>query len=237
MARACDTAGVTLLVHENWRWQAPIRAVNAALSDGVIGTVFRARIDYCNSFPVFDNQPSLRKLQRFILTDMGTHLLDVARYLFGEVASLWCQTQRVHDNIQGEDVASVMMRTEQSAIVSCHLSYASRVEHDRFPETFIFVEGSDGSIELGPDYWVRVTGKQGATARRFPPVFYPWADPRYALVQSSMVPCLNQLVGAISSQSGAAQTDARDNLKTLRLVDAAYTSAAENRVITITDSA
>ena len=41
------------------------------------------------------------------------------------------------------------------------MSYASRVEHDRFPETYVLVEGERGSVELGPDYWIRVTTAQG----------------------------------------------------------------------------
>ena len=51
---------------------------------------------------------------------------------------------------------------EGGAAVVCNMAYAGNaLEHDRFPETYIFVEAESGSAELGPDYWVRVT-----TARR-----------------------------------------------------------------------
>ena len=49
--------------------------------------MFRARVTYSNSFPVFDNQPFLKELEQFILTDIGTHILDTARMLFGEATS------------------------------------------------------------------------------------------------------------------------------------------------------
>ena len=81
---ACREAGVPFFVHENWRWQPPIRALKHALDEGRIGRSFRARITMYSGFPVFDNQPFLRDLEQFILTDMGTHILDVARFLFGE---------------------------------------------------------------------------------------------------------------------------------------------------------
>jgi predicted dehydrogenase len=110
MVAACRTAGVPLYVHENWRWQAPIRALKQELMEQPVGRIFRARIDYCNSFPVFDHQPFLRELDQFILTDIGSHILDTARFLFGEAESLYCQTQHVHPSIRGEDVATVMMR-------------------------------------------------------------------------------------------------------------------------------
>ncbi len=73
----------------------------------------RARIDYANSFPVFDNQPFLKELDHFILTDIGTHILDVARFLFGEASSVRCQTRRMRRDIAGEDVATVMMEMRE----------------------------------------------------------------------------------------------------------------------------
>lgn len=232
MLAACRTAGVPLAIHENWRWQTPIRELKRILDSGVVGPVFRARLDYGNSFPVFDNQPFLKALEQFILTDMGTHILDVARFLFGEAARLCCQTHRVHHDIRGEDAASVMMQMESSATVTVNLSYASRVEHDRFPETFAFIEGEAGSVELAPDCWIRVTTKGGTTARRCPPPSYAWADPRYALVHSSIVACHLDLLHAL--QTGTApETSAEDNLKTIQLVFAAYDSAARGQTVTL----
>ena len=62
MVSICRAAGVPLFVHENWRWQTPLRALKQVLNEGRIGRVFRARITYSNSFPVFDNQPFLKEL-------------------------------------------------------------------------------------------------------------------------------------------------------------------------------
>ena len=232
MLTACRQAGVSLSVHENWRWQTPLRELKRVLASGVIGPVFRARMDYCNSFPVFDNQPFLKELDQFILTDMGTHILDVARFLFGESDRLYCQTHRVHRDIRGEDAATVMLHQDTGATVTVNLSYASRVEHDRFPEAFVFVEGEQGSIELGPDFWIRVTTAAGTHSRRCPPPFHAWADPRYALVHSSMVACHTDLLRALQTGTPA-ETVAEDNLKTLRLVFAAYESARTGRAVNL----
>ena len=229
MAAACAAANVPLLIHENWRWQRPFRELKGVLESGVIGNVFRARLDYTNSFPVFDNQPFLRELEQFILTDIGSHLLDTARFLFGEASQLFCRTSRIDPQIKGEDVATVMMAMG-SATVTCNLSYASRIEHDRFPETFVLVEGSAGSVELAPDYWLRVTTRDGTVGRRVPPPHYPWADPRYALVHSSIVACHLDLLRALQT-GDRAETDAEDNLRTMELVFAAYQSAGEQRVV------
>ncbi len=234
MIAVCAQAGVPLFVHENWRWQHPFRELKRVLESGVIGRVFRARVDYANSFPVFDNQPFLRELEQFILTDIGSHLLDTARFLFGEASRLFCQTARIHPDIRGEDVATVMLEMGGAA-VTCNMSYASRVEHDRFPETFVFVEGSAGSAELAPDHWLRVTTASGTTARRVPPPHYAWADARYALVHSSIVACHADLLLALQT-GGLAETHAADNLRTLELVFAAYESARERRVVELSST-
>ena len=232
MLAACQQAGVSLAVHENWRWQAPLRELKRVLASGAIGPVFRARIDYCNSFPVFENQPFLKDLEQFTLTDMGTHILDVARLLFGEADRLYCQTHRVHRDITGEDAATVVLHQCGGATVTVNLSYASRVEHDRFPEAFVFVEGEQGSVELGPDFWIRVTTVTGTHSWRCPPPFYAWADPRYSLVHSSIVACHADLLRALQTGTPA-ETDAGDNLKTLRLVFAAYESARSGQSVPI----
>lgn len=229
MLAACRAAGVPLLVHENWRFQSGLRALGRHLHRGTIGPVFRARLDMRSGFPVFDNQPYLATLERFILTDLGTHVLDTARWLFGEPRALHCLTRRVHPHIRGEDVSTVTLDVDGAA-VQVNLAYAGSVyEVDHFPETFAFVEGARGTLELGPGGVVRETTAAGTSVHSYPPAAYPWADPRYAMVHASIVPCLAQLLDHL--RGGApAETTAEDNLRTLRLVEAAYRSAASGQV-------
>jgi D-apiose dehydrogenase len=232
MTRACAEAGVPFCIHENFRWQTPMRALKEALESGVIGEIFRARLTMVSGFPVFKNQPFLGEIERFILMDVGVHVLDVARFLFGEAESVYCQTRKVHRNIAGEDIATVMIRTENGATVLNEMGYAENyLERDAFPQTFAFIEGTHGSIEMAPDYWLRITTKDGTHARRCPPPRYAWADPAYDVVHSSLVPCNEDLLRAM--RGGKAETTAADNLKTFQLVEAAYQSAETNRVIAI----
>ena len=229
MARACEQAGVPFLIHENWRWQAPLRELKRQLDTGAIGAPFRARIQFSNSFPVFENQPFLKELDQFIITDIGSHILDTARFLFGDAQRLFCQTARVNPAIRGEDVATVMLQ-QGGVTCTCEMSYASRLEGERFPQTFALIEGAGGSLELGPDYWIRRTTAEGTLARRFPPPHYSWADPAYDLVHASIVPCNADILRAL--QGGPpAETRADDNIKTVRLVFGAYESARAGQTV------
>jgi hypothetical protein len=77
---------------------------------------------------------------------------------------------------------------------------------------------------------VRVTTRTGTHAERVPPPKLGWADPDYAVVQSSMVACQANLLRVLRGQ-GAAETDAADNLRTMRLVFAGYDSAERGQVV------
>lgn len=229
MVEACREAGIPFLIHENFRWQTPMRVAHRTLASGAIGRPYRAHIRFVHGFPVFENQPFLKMLEHFILTDVGSHLLDLARFFFGEPYSLYCQHVRTRDDIAGEDVASVMLRYDE-LICHCELSHSTKTEWGHFPETFLYVEGRQGTLELGPDYWIRITTDEGTLARRYPPHRYPWADPNYDVVHASGVPCNANLLQALRG-IGAAETSGEDNLKTMRLVFAAYDSAARDQVI------
>jgi predicted dehydrogenase len=228
-ARKRNTA---LLVNENWRWQPQIRAFAAALYQAPLGKIWRAHINYANSFPVFTNQPFLREADRFILMDIGTHILDVMRYLFGEAETVYAQTHSVTSGIRGEDAASALFKMRNGMTVYTNLSYASRVHGERFPEVFITVEGEDASVSLDVDFNVHVVTREGISTSRHPPPFYDWADPRYAVVHASIVEAQRHLLAALHGEESA-ETTGMDNLDTLRLVFACYESARQNSVVVL----
>jgi len=230
MVDICREAKIQLLINENWRWQYPVRQFKRILDEGRIGKPFRARVHFCNSFPVFDNQPFLKELDQFILTDIGSHILDTARYLFGDAKSLYCHTTRVHPGIKGEDVATVMMHMENNISVVCEMSYASRTEIEQFPQTYVYVEGDQGFLELGPDYKVRETTLKGTCIQQFAPQHYQWADPAYDLVHSSIVACQADLLKHLKGEK-TAETNGDDNFKTVKLIFAAYESALTGQSI------
>lgn len=226
----CTSSGVPFAVHENWRWQATLRAVKKVLASGFIGRPHRCRIDMITGFDVFANQPGLKQEERFIIADLGCHLIDLARSWFGEAESLYCQTGRIHADIRGEDVATIQLGMRGVA-VTINMSYAGTpVERECFPETLVFIEAEGGSLEVVPGCKIRVTTSKGTEERHLPPASYDWADPKYAVVQSSMVACLENLVASLR-KGVPAETDAADNLMTMRLVFAAYRSAAMGQAI------
>ena len=232
MVATCKKAGVKFFIHENFRWQAPIRKLKNALDAGVIGKPFKARVSFCSAFPVFDNQPFLATLDRFILMDIGSHVLDICRFLFGEASSLYCLSKRVNPAIKGEDVANVLMEMNNGIHCYAEMSYASILEKEAFPQTLVLVEGEKGSLHLTNDFELKVITRDGVIIKEIiKPKNYSWVDPAYTVVHSSIVDCNSDILNGL--KGGLCETTGADNLKTVDLVWKSYESAATAKKITI----
>ena len=230
MVAACDAAHIPLMVHENFRWQSPIQAVRAQLDQGAIGVPFWGRVSFRSAYDVFAGQPYLAEGERFIIEDLGIHSLDIARFLFGDVARLTARTCRVNPRIKGEDVATMLLDHESgmSSIVDC--SYASKLDSELFPQTLIEIDGSLGSLRLQADYNLVVTTPIGTKHLDVAPVLLPWASRPWHNIQESVRTIQQHWVECLRT-AREPHTSGRDNLKTLALVEAAYMSAKTGALI------
>lgn len=236
MVAAFRKARTPFFVHENWRWQTPMMALRKLVESEVIGTPFRGRLTMVSGFDCWANQPALATLDEFILTDLGTHILDVARVLFGEANSLYCITQRtLAPRVKGENVATLLLSMgDAETSVTVELGYAKTPleakTRECFPQTLAFIEGPKGSIELCSDYVIRVTTCRGTKVTRHAPPHYSWADRAYDIAHASIVPCNANLLAALRGKDRG-ETTGEDNLRTLELVFGAYESARRNAVV------
>ena len=236
MVAAADAAGTLLTVHENFRWQTPIRQVRRALDRGAIGSPFWGRVSFRSGYDVYAGQPYLATGERFIIEDLGIHILDIARFLFGEVRSLAARTRRVNPMIHGEDVATMLLDHEGGvhSIVDC--SYATRTERDPFPETLIEIDGTEGSLRLGQDYRLVLTRPDGTTEEDASPALPSWGSKPWHNIQES-VRALQEDWVAAKREGRRPETNGHDNLRTFALVEAAYRSAETGAVVLPGDGA
>jgi D-apiose dehydrogenase len=216
---------VPLMVHENFRWQSPIQTLKQVIERGEIGAPFWGRISFRSAYDVFSSQPYLATGKRFIVEDLGIHALDVARFLLGDVNNLSARIKRVNPEIKGEDVATALLDHGQgiASIVDC--SYATRLEEELFPQTLIEIDGTLGSLRLGPDYKLAITSQSGTSHDDISPPLLPWATKPWHNIQESVALIQQHWADCLKSKQEP-QTSGRDNLKTLALVEAVYQSAA-----------
>jgi predicted dehydrogenase len=227
MVKACIDAGVPLMVHENFRWQSPIQAVKHAIDSGAIGKPFFGRISFRSGYDVFSGQPYLATGKRFIVEDLGIHILDIARFLLGDVATMTARTARINPSITGEDVATMLMDHEGGATSIVDCSYATRLAVEPFPETVVDIDGNEGTIRLEQGYRLTVTGRGGTNVKDVTPPLLPWASRPWHNIQESVVAIQQHWVDCLTS-GREPDTSGADNLKTFALVEAAY-QGAESR--------
>jgi len=230
MVDTVAATGKTLMVHENFRWQSAVRRVIDEVRGGTIGAPFFGRISFRSGYDVFSGQPYLAEGARFIIEDLGIHILDIARALFGDVAQLTATTRRINPNIRGEDVATMMLAHAGgvTSIVDC--SYATRRVPETFPETLIEIDGDAGTLRLDAGYRLTIQTAAGSRGIDLSPPVLPWASRPWHNIQESVVAIQRHFVDSVAAGTEP-ETSGADNLKTLALVEAAYLSAAEGRTV------
>jgi predicted dehydrogenase len=217
------------MVHENFRWQTPIQAVRRAIDVGAIGKPFWGRFSFRSAFDVYRAQPYLAQGKRFIIEDLGIHILDIARFLLGDATMVSASTQRVNARIAGEDVATILLGHVDGATSVVDCSYASPRAEELFPQTLIEIDASEGSLRLDAGYRLTIHHvRDGTLTGNCEPPLHPWAERPWFNIQDSVVNIQAHWLECLREKREP-QTSGRDNLKTLALVEAAYASAEAQR--------
>jgi predicted dehydrogenase len=229
IVRGCEEAGVRLMVNENWRWRPWYREVRAQLDHGVIGRPFALRLASRSSAAVaradrppeslFARQPFLRRMRPLIGLELGPHHFDIVRFLFGEPADVYARTLKVTpvDHVTGEEVVTALLgypdRLAQVELSWASIGYPEEVVN---PDT-LAIEGTDGSLFVQHDGQVRMHFRDG----REEMVEVDTTDAYRASWQAALAHFARCL-----ARGEPFETSGTDNLRTLRLVFAAYQSAA-----------
>lgn len=225
MTDAARAAGVFLAVHENFRFQLPMRKAIAAIRSGVIGTPSWGRISFRTGYDIYSGQPYLMQEKRFAIIDLGVHVLDLARVFFGEVERISAETQRRNPKVAGEDTATMLLRHVSDAVSVVEITYESRRVPDAFPETIVEIEGPAGAVVLRRGAMLEVTVDGRMTEADVDPPVLAWAERPWHMVQESVHATCAHMLEAVR-QGRPADTSAEDNLKTFVLAEAAYVAAA-----------
>ncbi|SMY09976.1 Gfo/Idh/MocA family protein [Flavimaricola marinus] len=233
MVGAVRAAGKTLMVHENFRWQSPIQAAMKAVNSGAIGEPFFCRVSFRSGYDVFSGQPYLAEGERFIIEDLGIHILDIARAFLGDVDHLAATTRRINQSIKGEDVATMLLKHRNGATSVVDCSYATRRSPETFPQTLLEIDGHEGTLRLDAGYRLTLQGKTEKIVDVSPPLL-PWAERPWHNIQESVRTIQQHFVDCLNAGT-TPETSGEDNLKTLALVEAAYRSAKEGQTVKLSD--
>ncbi|MCR6502816.1 Gfo/Idh/MocA family oxidoreductase [Shinella sp. CPCC 101442] len=223
-------AGVPVMVHENFRFQKIFRRIREILDSREIGEPTFGRLSWRNAIDVYSNQPYLLKTKRFMIMDVGIHMLDLARFLFGDAGDVSCFTQSVKQGLAGEDAATILLRHDNQVTSIVDVSYASHRFPNPFPQTLGEIEGRRGTIQIleGEVLLIHAGGKQRRETIKDDG--RGWTSTPWTQIQDS-VPRTQQHFIDTLLHGGGFETSAEDSLKTYALAEAAYRSAETGRVI------
>jgi predicted dehydrogenase len=244
VVRRCDEAGVPLAVNQNMRFDHGVRALKGVLERGDLGEPVLATIEM-RAVPHW--QSYLQDYDRLTLLNMSIHHLDAFRFLFGE-------PDRVFASARSDPRTTFPHR---DGIVLWLLEYAGGLRAAAWDDVWAGpdgaerddvirwrVEGSEGMARgtIGwPSFPRRTPSTIDVTARRLGP---GWHAPRwpYAWFPDAFTGPMFSLMRAIEegTPSGAGRVpdvDGRDNLGTMRLVEACYRSLDEGRAVRVEEVA
>jgi predicted dehydrogenase len=227
MVQAMSERGLPFMVHENFRFQYPMRRIKELLDAGAIGRPFFGRISFRTDFDVYSNQPWLVDNPRMIIIDVAVHLFDLARCFMGEPETLFTEAIRVNPRIAGEDVATILLRTKDGTCI-VDASYETRSDHSTYPQTFVTLEGTEGTLTLGPDYHLQVVSR-GVVSEEdlvIPP--HAWASEPWNGIQDSVHTIQRHWVHCLETGQ-TPETSGADTLTLLDITLGAYESAETGR--------
>lgn len=243
MIEACERSGVRCIVNENWRWRRWYREVKTMLDRGIIGRPRYARLqlhddrvlpqDNGSLPPLLARLPYAAENPSLILSEWGIHLIDVMRFLFGDVERVYARTSRISPLVRGEDMAVLVLEFRSGMTGLIDISWGSYVPKEKRTvrgnlDPFI-VEGDGGTLELDPyqDDLLILSTPRGTDRRSARPELSPAEayQESYLNTQGHFVHCLRT--------GQQAENDARDNLKTLAITMAAYESARQGGFVDV----
>ena len=212
---------VRLMVHENWRFRPWYRTLGRWLAEGELGELLHAQMTMMSSgllpdasgrAPALVRQPFMADEQRLMIAEVLIHHLDVMRFLCGPLRVVSARAARTLPEVRGETLAAMFLETAAGAPV--------------------VVSGTMAAPGLGPRTGDRLelVGTKACAAFADGTLQLMGPRPRSeafdldAGYQASFDNTIRHFVESLAS-GAAFETDAVDNLETLRLVEHAYWAA------------
>jgi predicted dehydrogenase len=145
--REAERAEVVHLCGFNYRFVPAVRLARELLEAGELGEVVHFRARYLQSWG-WDADPALWRFDRGeagtgALGDLGTHVIDLARYLVGEVRSV---SALVRTFVPGREVDDHFVTTVEFENGAAGTLEASRLARGRINSNVFEVNGSRGSL-------------------------------------------------------------------------------------------
>lgn len=234
MVTIAETTGITLVVHENFRFQPWYRETKRLMAEGSLGDIanisFRLRPgDGQGPSAYLDRQPYFREMERFLIHETAIHLIDSFRFLMGDVDAVYADLKRFNPAIKGEDAGYLIFNFQSGArgLFDGNRLLDSSARDPRLTMGEMLIEGTNGSLRLDGDanLWRRRFGGLES------PHPYSWSHEGFG---GDCVHALQQHVVDHFLHDLPLENSGKDYLANLEIEEALYRSAANGRLEKLT---
>ena len=156
MYEKAEAAGVKHMVFFTYRWLPHYRYLKQLVDDGYVGRTFHCHIRYLGGYA---RQPRYtwrfdRNRSNGALADLGSHMIDLARWYVGDVAKVWAHLGTFVDRPGSEgqaldpanDAASLILQFKDGTQGMIQVSAVAHVG-DRGQEQDVALHGESGTLE------------------------------------------------------------------------------------------
>lgn len=224
-------AGIALIVHENFRFQPWYREIKRWIDGGRLGELYQVSFrlrpgDGQGPEAYLSRQPYFQSMDRFLIHETGIHLIDVFRFLIGEVESVYADLRRLNPVIAGEDAGHVLFtfRNGVRALFDGNRLSGHVAENPRLTMGEMAVEGSDGTLFLNGNGDLSFLPLGGEMR----PAPYDWENKGFG---GDCVGALQAHVAGHLLRGERLENSGEDYLRNIEIEEAVYSSAAEGRRI------
>jgi predicted dehydrogenase len=227
-------ANVIIIVHENFRFQPWHVQIKKMLDNGIVGEPYQVSVrmrpgDGQGPDAYLGRQPYFQKMERFLIHETAIHFIDVFRYYFGEIESVYADLVKLNSKISGEDAGFVIFKFKNGVRglfdgnrLSDHIA-----EDRRRTIGDLLLEGSKGSIRLNGDGDIFYRNFGSNSEKK---VEYDWDDKGFA--GDSVYFCQKDILDSISSGEVSAHSGF-NYLKNLKIEETIYISNENGKRCTI----
>ena len=224
-----------LMVHENFRWQTPLMILKKLEKKYRLKHPHYAKISFRHANPVgYTNQTYLYDLEEYLILDVSIHLYDLSRFFLNETQNVYTINQNTNKKFKGETAFTSLVRHYNGGVSIIDASISSIKTPDRFAQTLVNLEYSNGSIDLDYNYNITVHKNGLKKSHSAIPKKLKWTSRPWDQIQESIVNTHKHFISCLNKKT-VHDTSGADNIKSLSLVFASYQSNKQRREIKLNE--
>ena len=144
MVAACEKNGVKLLINYTHRFHPIVIKAKELIDKGLLGEIISVSASFNIDLPPSRNFRFKKELSGGgALWDLGTHMIDLMRYIAGEIIEIKGYTDNVIYKSEVEDFASGLVKFKKSGYGSFNVSYNNKIGSNRLE-----ILGYNGAITI-----------------------------------------------------------------------------------------